>query len=574
MADTKIYSDFPPELRHVLDDTTTCDQVFISYSHKDNEWLEKFKIMLRPMIREGLAVWEDTKIRAGQRWREEIQQALARAKVAVLMVSPDFLDSDFIYQHELPPLLDAAEKEGLTIIWIPVRHSLYEETEIKQYQAAHDPGKPLVGLNPAEQEEALVKICKQIKDAMAIDGFSHPKDISPHRHTFVSATRLNNLKTLLKQANLPSSAIQEVFDDCLSKIEPRRIPPQHCVHDDMACLLEYLVETGHLRTANVPVPLLEFVFRLTDFANNAQALRNWVDDAARCLGLSTEQIQALGQTRNMSAPQTNQPLYLMLSLAPNDANHQYYTAQAWFVDDRQKHHNVGTVNTRFTTKQVPELLQTALNHPKVQAVRAEADRPLTLEFFLPKHLLDAEIDDWTGGSAPEPDEPPEPGLTYHYNAVVRCWERLPPHNKWTDSWAPYWNKYEACRQQPPSDACVDWVKTPDTRYGCGLDNGKCLFILDFSVTERLQLLTPLSEGVAMLLWSRKKWDDETRNELQNQMKDHRLGELPEALRKVRRKLWSQSGKQHTGHLCLLWDDPHRIPKGQAPDQRLSSPFEN
>jgi hypothetical protein len=332
-----------------------------------------------------------------------------------------------------------------------------------------------------------------------------------------------------------------------------------------------------LRKANVPVPLLEYITRLTEFADNAQALRDWVNEVAQSLiadGLTPEQIQTLGQTRDIPAPQTSQPLYLMVSVAPNDLNNQYYTAQAWLVDDRKKHHNVATVNTHFTTNQVPELLETAFRHPKVQAARAKADKPLTLEFFLPKHLLDTELDEWTPGAEPEPDEPREPGLTYHFNAVVRSWDRLPPRNKWTDSWALYWNKYKSCRKRPPSDTCVDWVESPSTQYGCVLDSGKCLFILDFKVTERLQLLTPLSQGVAMLLWPRRGWTAETRALLREFMIRHPLGELPEALRETRRRVWGESGGQHTGYLCLLWDDPHRLPKDQESSQRLSNPMEN
>jgi hypothetical protein len=61
------------------------DQVFISYSHKDREWLSKLQTMLKPMVRNKIiSVWEDTKISAGEEWRGEIKEALARAKAASL----------------------------------------------------------------------------------------------------------------------------------------------------------------------------------------------------------------------------------------------------------------------------------------------------------------------------------------------------------------------------------------------------------------------------------------------------------------------------------------------------------
>jgi len=137
--------------------------VFISYSHRDREWLEKLRTMLRPLERNRkITVWADTAINVGQRWLDEIRGALRSTKVALFLVSPAFLASDFCTTEELPTLLDEANKNHVRIFWLLLSAGLYEETKLSAYQAAHDLSAPLDTLSPAKQNEILVEVCREI----------------------------------------------------------------------------------------------------------------------------------------------------------------------------------------------------------------------------------------------------------------------------------------------------------------------------------------------------------------------------------------------------------------------------
>src|SRR5947209_1771233 len=135
----------------------TKPEIFISYSHKDRKWLDKLQTHLAPLARRGsISVWADTMMLTGDRWKPEIEAALGKASVAVLLVTPNFLQSDFINNHELPSLLEGAAMRGVTIFWVAVSASLYKASPVSEYQAANDPERPLDTLTAAALNRALV----------------------------------------------------------------------------------------------------------------------------------------------------------------------------------------------------------------------------------------------------------------------------------------------------------------------------------------------------------------------------------------------------------------------------------
>lgn len=142
------------------------DQVFVSYSHRDKKWLDRLLVFLKPFQRQGLQVWADPYIQVGERWRRAIEGALERACIGVLLVSPDFLASNFIYEQELPPLKRAADQGHLVLICVPVSASTYRVSGLEVYQWPCDPEQPLDSLPPSRRNQVLVKISQAIHEAV------------------------------------------------------------------------------------------------------------------------------------------------------------------------------------------------------------------------------------------------------------------------------------------------------------------------------------------------------------------------------------------------------------------------
>jgi TIR domain len=141
--------------------------VFISYSHKDAAWLAKVKDYLKPLEDQGfIQIWDDTNLRPGSEWLEEIKRSLESAQVAVFLITQNFLTSQFIVQKEFPVLLDKAKNRGCLIFWIAVSASTVLDSELSRFQAANDPNKPLDTLPQPAQNTVLKDIYERMKKAI------------------------------------------------------------------------------------------------------------------------------------------------------------------------------------------------------------------------------------------------------------------------------------------------------------------------------------------------------------------------------------------------------------------------
>ncbi len=141
-------------------------ELFISYSQKDRDFLEQFWIHLSPLEEDyGLRRWDDSRIQPGDIWLMEIEQALERAQVALLLVSPYFLASDFIRRKELPKLFEAANKDGVKILWLPIRPCSWKRyPQIEQYQSVGSINPTLSEMGEGERDREMVRITDRIHE--------------------------------------------------------------------------------------------------------------------------------------------------------------------------------------------------------------------------------------------------------------------------------------------------------------------------------------------------------------------------------------------------------------------------
>lgn len=140
--------------------------VFISYAHEDEALRDKLEKQLAILRRQGLIeTWHDRKITAGREWAGRIDAALRAADIVLLLISADFLASDYIYDVELTLAMERHEAGEARVLPIILRPCLWQRGVFAKLQALPKDGEPAISQTWGSLDEAFLSIAKGIAKA-------------------------------------------------------------------------------------------------------------------------------------------------------------------------------------------------------------------------------------------------------------------------------------------------------------------------------------------------------------------------------------------------------------------------
>ena len=169
-------------------------RLFYCYSHKDEDFRLRFEIHLAALRRGGLiAEWHDRKIDPGDAWIDQIDRHLASADIILLLVSADFLASDYCWGQEMSNALDRHARGEARVIPVILRHCMWQSTPLAPLQAVPKDARPIAAWS--DPDEAFVDVVDSI--TTAIETFRRTEIAESYSRTRGGPVPLNEAKLSL-----------------------------------------------------------------------------------------------------------------------------------------------------------------------------------------------------------------------------------------------------------------------------------------------------------------------------------------------------------------------------------------
>ncbi len=141
-------------------------KLFFSYAHKDEPLRDQLATHLSLLKRQNIITdWHDRNITAGADWSQAIDDNLNTANIILLLISADFLASDYCYDKEMTRALEHHNQGTARIIPIILRPCDWHSAPFGKLQALPKDAKPVTQWdNP---DEAFTHIAQGIRTAIA-----------------------------------------------------------------------------------------------------------------------------------------------------------------------------------------------------------------------------------------------------------------------------------------------------------------------------------------------------------------------------------------------------------------------
>ena len=146
-------------------------KLFFSYAHEDEGLRDQLEVQLAMLRRNGLIeAWHDRRIIAGTPIGDEISARLEEADIILLLVSPDFLASDYCYEREMARALERHREGSARVIPVILRPCAWHSAPFGELLAAPRDGRPITRWPDAD--EAFLNVVNAIEAAIAETGTS------------------------------------------------------------------------------------------------------------------------------------------------------------------------------------------------------------------------------------------------------------------------------------------------------------------------------------------------------------------------------------------------------------------
>ena len=217
-------------------------RVFCSYSRKDERYLNDLRDWLRDLERQDLIEWwHDREIVPGREYEKDIDKNLRKADIILLLVSPTFMASDYVYAKEVTVAVDRHERGEACVIPIIVRRARWERAPFAKLQALPEDAKPVATW--LDRDEAWYSVAEGVERAIEELLVKRRERAVKERYrkaveeawadTRVSATDAEQLDALASELDLNTDTVSDIEREVMGDTKEAILEhPEHAVRQE------------------------------------------------------------------------------------------------------------------------------------------------------------------------------------------------------------------------------------------------------------------------------------------------------------------------------------------------------